>query len=162
MINGLTPQSLGGGAFNGISVKQTISSQRDSSDVMARRKLRDVVNKPYMSTNINNYGRVITPFKAVMGYGHYRDNLDYRDGTENNQVSSTVNGLYFAGLNRGSIIPNNDGTGIVSNSGRRNYIASGAEYSNFKKLMAINTTYNDSKYGGDQSNASYTAMKANH
>lgn len=160
MINGLTPQSLGGGA-RGISIQQTINSQRDSSDVMARRKLRDAVNIPYMQTNINSLGRVISPFKAVMGYGHYRDNLYYVDGTEPNQIAQTVNGLSFAGLNRGSIISNNDRTGVPSNSGNRLYVASGAEYSNFKKLMAINSNYNDSKNGGDQSNASYVALMSN-
>jgi hypothetical protein len=72
-----------------------------------------------------------------------------------------VNGLSFAGLNRGSTISNNDRTGIQSNSGNRFYVASGAEYSNFKKLMAINSNYNDLKNGGDQSNASYVALMSN-
>lgn len=156
MINTLNQPSLGGGNV-GVSPKQTINSKRDSSDVMARRKLRDAVNKSYMKNTINSYGRVISPFKAVMGYGHYRDNLNYIDGTEPNQIAKTVNGLYFAGLNRGSIISNNDKTGIISESGRRNYIASGAEYSNFKNLMAINSTYNDKSFVGDDSNGSYKA-----
>jgi hypothetical protein len=160
MINAITPQTLGGG-YTGISPMQTISSQRDSSDVMARRKLRDAVNAPYMANQINSLGRVITPFKAVMGYGHYRDNLDYKDGTEPNQIAKTVNGSYFAGLNRGSTNASRDGTGIVSNSGNRKFVASGADYSNFKKLMAVNSTYNDIGFGGDQSNASYSAMKRN-
>ena len=159
MLNGLTPQSLGGGG-QGISPKQTIDSQRDGSDVLLRRKLRDAVNKPYMSNTINNYGRVISPFKAVMGYGHYRDNLYYIDGSEPNQIAKTVNGLYFSGLNRGSTIAQRDGTGIVSNSGNRNYIASGEDYSGFKKLMAVNANYNDLTFGGDQSNASYVARMA--
>lgn len=147
-----------GGGFTGISPKQTITSTRDSSNVLARRKLRDAVNKPYMQNSINSYGRIISPFKAVMGYGHYRDNLDYRDGTEPNQISNTVNGMYFAGLNRGSIISNVDGTGIISNSGNRKYVASGTEYSNFKNLMAINSTYNDRSFVGNDSNGSYSAM----
>jgi len=159
MINTLNLETLGGG-INGISPMQTINSKRDSSDVMARRKLRDAVNKPYMKNQINSFGRVISPFKAVMGYGHYLDNLYYIDGTEPNQIGKTVNGLSFSGLNRGSIISNNDKTGIMSNSGRRNYIASGAEYSNFKNLMAINSTYNDKSFGGDDSNASYQAKQS--
>jgi hypothetical protein len=159
MSNGINPRILGGG-YQGISPMQTISSQRDSSDVMARRKLRDAVNKKYMSPTINNYGRVISPFKAVMGYGHYRDNLYYIDGTEPNQIATTVNGLYFAGLNRGSTIAQRDGTGIISESGRRDYIASGAEYSNFKKLMAVNSTYNDISFVGDDNNGSYVASMA--
>jgi hypothetical protein len=159
MINGLKPQSLGG-SIAGVSPQQTIGSQRDSSDVMARRKLRDAVNIPYMSNKINNYGRVITPFKAVMGYGHYRDNLDYKDGSEPNQIAKTVNGLSFSGLNRGSTVGARDGTGIVSCSGNRNYVASGAEYSNFKKLMAVNSNYNDLAFGGDDSNGSYRARMA--
>jgi hypothetical protein len=149
MINGLTPQSLGGGNI-GISPKQTIISKRDSTDVMARKKLRDAVNKTYMQNNINQFGRVISPFKAVMGYGHYRDNLYYVDGTEPNQIGRTVNGQSMNGLSRGSIIPGgiSYGSGMESNSGNRHYVASGAEYSNFKKLMAINSTYNDIGFGG--------------
>lgn len=159
MSNVFNPQTLGNG-FQGISPRQTINSQRDSSDVIARRKLRDAVNKQYMTQSINSYGRVISPFKAVMGYGHYRDNLYYIDGTEPNQISKTINGSTFSGLNRGSIIADKDGTGIISNSGRRNYIASGQEYSNFKKLLAVNNTYNDITFGGDNNNASYTAKMA--
>jgi hypothetical protein len=154
--------SLGGG-FQGISPMQTINSQRDSSDVMARRKLRDAVNKPYMRQSINSYGRVISPFKAVMGYGHYRDNLYYIDGTEPNQVGITVNGQTNYGSNRGSIIPGgiSYGNGMVSNSGNRQYIASGAEYSNFKRLMAVNNTYNDLTFVGDASNGSYERLMRN-
>jgi len=158
MNNGITPQTLGGG-YAGISPVQTINSQRDSSDVMARRKLRDAVNKTYM---INN-GRVLSPFKAVMGYGQFRDNLYYIDGTEPNQVGMTISGRVFGGLNQGSIIPGGisyDTGGLPSSSGNRLYVANGAEYSNFKRLMAINANYNDLKNGGDQSNASYTAQKA--
>jgi hypothetical protein len=163
MINGFRPQSLGGG-MAGVSPMQTISSQRDSSDVMARRKLRDAVTKPYMAQSINGQGRVLTPFRAVNGLGHYRDNLYFVDGTENNQIGKTVGGRVYSGLNRGSTIPGgiSYGTGMESSSGNRQYIASGAEYSNFKRLMAINANYNDLTFVGDASNGSQSALKAVH
>lgn len=161
MSNGLTPQSLGGG-YAGISPMQTISSQRDSSDVLARRKLRDAINKAYLPPVINGQGAVISPFKRVMGYGHYRDNLYFVDGTEPNQIGKTIAGSVFSGLNRGSTVPGgiSYGTNMVSNSGNRLYVANGEEYSNFKRLMAINATYNDLSFVGDASNASQSAIKA--
>jgi hypothetical protein len=157
MINQITPQTLGGG-YAGMSPMQTINSQRDSSDVMARRKLRDAVNKPYMTSN----GRVLSPFKAVMGYGQFRDNLYYIDGTEPNQVGTTLGGRVFSGLNKGSTIPGgiSNGTGgLPSNSGNRQYIANGTEYSDFKRLMAINANYNDIAFGG-YNNSSQVAQQA--
>jgi hypothetical protein len=38
-------------------------------------------------------------------------------------------------------------------------IASASDRTKFLKLEAINRNYNDSKFGGDQSNGSFTALK---
>ena len=38
-------------------------------------------------------------------------------------------------------------------------IYSGADYIRFKKLKAVNQTYNDKSYGGDNSNGSYVSLK---
>jgi hypothetical protein len=50
--------------------------------------------------------------------------------------------------------------GQAAYSGNPKYVYDGSDYTKFKKLVAINKTYNDSSFGGDQSNGSYVAQRA--
>jgi hypothetical protein len=155
MINGLNPTSLGGG-YTGISPKQTISYKRSGEDVINRRKLVNAIDKANMQNNINGYGRIATPFRAAWGTQDFLGRMYYVDGTQPNQISGkTVNGLVLNGLGVGSAVTNNDGKGVLSTSGNSKLVASGGDYCNFKKLMAINSNFNDIGFGGDSSNASY-------
>ena len=44
-------------------------------------------------------------------------------------------------------------------SGKAAVIYSASEYIRFKKLVAVNKTYNDLSFGGDNNNGSYDALK---
>ena len=140
--------SLGGG-LQGISVKQTANSVRNSDHVMARRILRSSWN----NSNVTS-GRKIGAFRAVNNLGDVLNRQNYSCGGPN-QVNSRP-GIH--GNDGGSIPQQCDGTGIAAASCNPKFVADSSDYIKFRKQRALSQNYNDSKFGGDQSNASYSAM----
>ena len=140
--------SLGGG-IQGISVKQTANSVRNSDHVMARRVLRSSWN----NTNVTS-DRKIGAFRAVNNLGDVLNRQNYSCGGPN-QVNSRP-GIH--GNDGGSIPQQCDGTGIAAASCNPKFVADSSDYIKFRKQRALSQNYNDSKFGGDQSNASYSAM----
>jgi hypothetical protein len=138
--------SLGGG-IQGISVKQTSNSVRNSDHVMARRILRSSWN----NSNVTS-GRKIGAFRAVNNLGDVLNRQNYSCGGPN-QVNSRP-GIH--GNDGGSIPQQCDGTGIAAASCNPKFVADSSDYIKFRKQRALSQNYNDSKFGGDQSNASYT------
>jgi hypothetical protein len=59
----------------------------------------------------------------------------------------------------GHVQATNDGTGIPSSTCNVKYVYDGSDYTTFKKNQAINRTYNDKSFGGDESNASQSAWR---
>jgi hypothetical protein len=49
--------------------------------------------------------------------------------------------------------------GGAAYSGNPRYVYDSSNYIQYKKLRAVNKTYNDSNFGGDQSNGSYVALR---
>ena len=140
--------SLGGG-LQGISVKQTANSVRNSDHVMARRILRSSWN----NSNVTS-GRKIGAFRAVNNLGDVLNRQNYSCGGPN-QVNSRP-GIH--GNDGGSIPQQCDGTGVAAASCNPKFVADSSDYIKFRKQRALSQNYNDSKFGGDQSNASYSAM----
>jgi hypothetical protein len=70
--------------------------------------------------------------------------------------SNQVNGRSVSMLNIKSGGPHNDGAAVYS--GNPKFVYDGADYVRYKKLKAINKTYNDSSFGGSN-NGSYVALK---
>lgn len=139
--------SLGGG-IQGISVKQTATSVRNSDNVIARKILRTSWN----NNNIN-VDRQIGAFRAVNNLGDVLNRQNYSCGGPN-QVNSRP-GIYGNG---GSIPQQCDGTGIVAASCNPKFVPDSSDYIKFRKQRALSNNYNDSKFGGDESNASYSAI----
>ncbi len=139
--------SLGGG-IQGISVKQTATSVRNSDNVIARKILRTSWN----NNNIN-VDRQIGAFRAVNNLGDVLNRQNYSCGGPN-QVNSRP-GIYGNG---GSIPQQCDGTGVVAASCNPKFVPDSSDYIKFKKQRALSNNYNDSKFGGDESNASYSAI----
>ena len=138
--------SLGGG-LQGISVKQTANSVRNSDHVMSRRILRSSWN----NSNVTN-GRKIGAFRAVNNLGDVLNRQNYSCGGPN-QVNSRP-GIH--GSDGGSIPQQCDATGVVAASCNPKFVADSSDYIKFRKQRALSQNYNDSKFGGDQSNASCT------
>jgi hypothetical protein len=146
---------LGGGAYNGISPIQTITNQKDSSDVTSRRIVRDSWNR-YILKQVNGHPRVTTPFRAAENSGDFLGRLYYSCGGPN---PSNANKPGYGRL-IGSVPQNCDGTGIPASTCNTRFVADSSDYTRFKKLRAMNQNYNDSSFGGDEHNASYVPMMA--
>jgi hypothetical protein len=154
-MSNLGGSNLGGG-FKGISPKQTITNYKDSSQVMTRRVLTNAWNTSYATGTVNDKNRVITPFRAVNNSGDFLARPNYICGGPN-QVNASKPG--WKG-HIGSIISQCDGSGVPSSTCNVKFVADSSDYITFKKQQAIGRTYNDSKFGGDESNASYAPLMA--
>ena len=137
-----------GGGIQGISVRQTANSVRNSEHVMARRVLRSSWNNSNVTSD-----RKIGAFRAVNNLGDVLNRQNYSCGGPN-QVNSHP-GIHGNG---GGIPQQCDGTGIVAASCNPKFVPDSSDYIKFRKQRALSQNYNDSKFGGDQSNASYSAM----
>lgn len=145
-----------GGPFNGYSPQQTITSYKDSEQVMTRRILRDSWDG-YGALGVRNgYARVITPFRAVTHLGDFLSRPYYVCGGPN-QINKTFPGRQGP---IGSIISQCDNTGVPGASGNVRFVPDSSDYTTFRKQRAINQNYNDLNYGGDKHNGSYVALMA--
>jgi len=148
------PGSLGGGPYNGFSPKQTINTYKNMDDASTRRQLRDSWNTANALGTINNYNRVITPFRAVNNLGDFLSRKNYNSGGSN-QVNADKPG-YKSRI--GTLWTNTDSTGIPAYSGNPKFVSDSSDYIKFKRQQAANKTYNDLSNGGDDSNGSYVAI----
>jgi hypothetical protein len=138
--------------IQGISVKQTANSVRNSDHVMTRRILRSSWN----NSNVTS-GRKIGAFRAVNNLGDVLNRQNYScDGP--NQINSRP-GIHGNG---GGIPKQCDGTGVAAASCNPKFVPDSSDYIKFKKQRALSQNYNDVKFGGDQSNASYSAIMRIH
>jgi hypothetical protein len=145
-----------GDGIQGISPVQTINGKRDSSDAVTRRILRSSWNNVNAQAIINARKRITTPFRAVNNLGDYLSRQNYVCGGPN-QVNADKPGWKSR---IGSIISRCDNTGIAANSGNQRFVADSSDYIKYKKQMAVQRTYNDSKFGGNQSHAEYVPLMA--
>ena len=145
--------SLGGG-IQGISVKQTANSMRSSDSVIARRVLRSSWNNELVGATLLNRQRAIGSFRAVNNLGDYLSRQNYSCGGPN-QVNNRKPGMVI-----GAVPQQCDGTGIAAASCNPKFVPDSSDYVKYKKQRAMSQTYNDSKFGGDESNGSYVALMA--
>lgn len=145
-----------GGPINGISPVQTINNYKSSEQIMSRRVLTKSWNTAYATGTFNSYNRVITPFRAVNNSGDFLARTQYSCGGPNPESAGKP------GLARriGTMWSNCDNTGVPASSCNVKYVADSSDYIKYKKLYAQNQNYNDSKFGGDQSNASFVPLMA--
>lgn len=143
-----------GGGKQGISPIQSINNYKDSSNVMTRRIVVRSWNTQNASGIVNGKKRIITPFRAVNNLGDFLSRQDYTCGGSN-QVNANKPGWKSR---IGSIISHCDGTGVPAGAGNQRFVSDSSDYITFKKQMAVNQNYNDYKFGGDQSHASYAPL----
>jgi hypothetical protein len=152
----IDPTSIGGGPFQGYSPKQTITSYKDSEQIMIRGVLRRSWNNINVNNTINGNQRIITPFRAVNNLGDYLGRQNYVCGGPN-QVNANKPG--WKGR-IGSIISACDNTGIAASVTNNKFVPDSSDYITYRKQRAISNNYNDLGYGGDQHNASYVNLMA--
>jgi hypothetical protein len=115
----------------------------------------------HINTNpaINTYKRAITPFRAVNNAGDYLARVNYSSGGPNqvNGVKQSIAGAWKTSAGR--VRASDDGTNIQSASCNPKYVYDSSNYIAFRKQQAVNKNYRDISEGGDEHNASYTAIR---
>lgn len=149
---------LGGGPYNGYSPQQTVLNYKDSEGTRIRRVLRDSWNTQYATGTVNGFNRVATPFRAVNNLDDFLARENYVCGGPNPVKSSYLGKSlnFIAGSKKISC----DGTGVGGSSCNPKFVSDSSDYTTYKKQQAINSNYNDLKFGGDQSNASFVPLLA--
>lgn len=145
-----------GGPFQGYSPQQTLTSYKDSDQVMVRKIVRGAWNNPNAVGTINGKGRIATPFRAVNNLGDFLGRQNYVCGGSN-QVNASKPG--WKG-HIGSILSHCDNTGVAASVCNNRFVPDSSDYIRFKKQRALVQNYNDIKNGGNQSNASYVPLMA--
>jgi hypothetical protein len=152
--------NLGGGPFNGFSTVQTVRGHRTGEEVGFRRVLTKSWNGVgAVGKAVGNggqiYNRVVTPFRAVDNSGDFLARWQYACGGPN-QIGRYKPGCYIRGsLQSAKNIC--DGTKIEGASCNPRYVHDSSDYVRYKKLKAMNQTYNELKDGG-YTNSSYVNM----
>ena len=156
MSSNLGKQNLGGGPFNGYMPKQTVTSKKDSENVIARRIAIRGWNTQYAAGEVNGYKRITTPFRAVNNSGDFLSRKDYVCGGPNPTNASRP------GYKRliGSIWSQCDATGVPASSCNVKFVADSSDYTRYRAIRANNHVYNDLGFGGNQHNAEYTSLMA--
>jgi hypothetical protein len=139
--------------MNGISPKQTNNNYRSGEESMSRHVLRNAWNQQYATGTVNGHARVIGPFRAVNNLGDFLSRQNYVCGGSN-QVNASKPG--WKG-HIGSIMSQCDTTGVEASVCNPKFVPDSSDYIKYKKQRAFNTNYNDTSFGGDQSNASFVA-----
>lgn len=143
-----------GGGIQGIAPKQTITNYKGGDQVISRRVVVKSWNTPYATGTVNGRTRITTPFRAVNNSGDFLGRVEYTCGGPN-PTNADKPGWKSRIRN---MLSNCDGSGVPASSCNVKFVADSSDYSKFKKYRAINQLYNDSTFGGDQSNASYVPM----
>ena len=154
--NGYSPALLGGGAGTHGGSGMEGGNERS----MDRLLLRQAWNGQYASGIVNGRKPVTTPFRLVNNAGDYLGRQNYVSGGSD-QVQGVVRSSSVGAwkMFAGHVQATNDGTGIPSSTCNVKYVYDGSDYTTFKKNQAINRTYNDKSFGGDESNASQSAWR---
>lgn len=150
------PMTLGGGSYTGISPVQTMNDFKNGTDVLARRIVVKSWDKKGAVGVNNGYARIVTPFRAVHSAGDFLSRKNYAFGVPN-PINSYHAGAYVRQI--GGTPNQSDGTGVPSGNSHSTYVYDSSDYTRYRKLRAINRNYNDNSNGGDESNASYTALR---
>lgn len=155
----VTNSALGGSTIKGVSPKQTITNYKSNEDVRLRRIVTKSWNTAYSTGTVNNINRAIGEFRAVTNTGDFLSRKQYNCG------GSAPNDAFKRGLagRFGLMFQNCDGTNIPPSSCNVKFVPDSSDYITYKKQRMTNRLYNDSTFGGDESNASYpNILRAHH
>lgn len=151
---GVAPQLIGGGA------NSTSGSGMEGGGTrgLNRSYVVNVWNANAVKKNWNNIPSAITPFRAANNAGDYLSRQNYTSGGSN-QLSGRINSAITPSAMTlgGGIFSKLDGTGIPSSTTNVKYVYDGSDYTRFKKMQAVNRSYNDYSFGG-ANNGSQTAL----
>jgi hypothetical protein len=156
-----------GGGLPGLMPQPIVEHDNSSTFSRTRFTLRDSWNTTSYSGS-SNPKRIITPFRAVNNAGDLLSRENYSCGGSSQTPSSRpgLNGLRQRfGATSDSCIPSVVWSSIQldqkipSSTCNVKYVYDGSDYTRFKKLQAVNRNYNDRSFGGNEFNASQSAIR---
>jgi hypothetical protein len=171
-LPGVAPKLVGGGAgaynqgsgmdgANGRSMNRKILRQSFGNKVI--KTITDgEFGSPLMLKHHNLTS--LTPFRAAMNAGDVNGTVNESTnpifGRPANQVTG-VNPSFSSQALAGykGLAGNIQTSGNSAYTGNPRFVYDGADYVRFKKLNSINNNYNDRSFGGDQHNASQSALR---
>lgn len=143
----------GGGSKGGSGM---VGSSARGSDRFVLRKtfgnhlILSSMNAPLIDSNAKT-----TPFRRAYNAGDIAGTVN-ESSSPSLPGSNQVNGRSVSMLNVKSGGAHNDGNALFS--GNPKFVYDGADYTRYKKLKAINQTYDDYSFGGNDNNGSYVAL----
>jgi hypothetical protein len=151
-----------GGGIHGIMPPQTLDDDRSFINwEQPRFTLREAWNTTYPGqlARAKISKPICTPFRAVTNSGDLLSRKSYSCGGPCQTFQSRPN---LRGLSQhfGKIQSRCDGTGVPPASCNVKYVYDASNYITYKKQSAIAKNYNDISSGGDNSNASQSAIRA--
>ena len=147
--------TLGGGPYNGFSPKQIINGNKNSEDVVGRRILVKSWNSGQLFSK-NSKTPSVGPFRAVNNMGDFLGRVNYSCGGPNPQNTKRPG---YGRLIR-NVPKQCDSTNIEVTTCNPKFVSDSSDYVKFKKLRAMNQTYNDLTNSGNASNGSYVPLMA--
>lgn len=145
-----------GGPFQGYMAPPS-NTFTDNNDVIGTRFiLRNAWNNNYLGSNIK---AACTPFRAVNNSGDLLSRQNYSCGGPCQTYQSRPN-LHGLKSGFGHIQNMCDGSNIPPAACNTKYVADTSDYTRFLKQKAVNKNYNDRSFGGDDNNASQSAIRA--
>jgi hypothetical protein len=136
------------------------SLNNSSEGETLRMTLRRAWNGPAASGKINGVTvtPAATPFRIVNNAGDFLSRQNYSSGGPNqvNSIKQSISGSWRTSAGR--VRATDDGTGVPSASCNPKYVYDSSNYIAYRKQRAVNKNYRDISSGGDESNASYSAI----
>lgn len=139
----------------GVSPQQVATTGHASEFTSSRTVLRRSWGI-FANEQIGSYSRGVTPFRAVSNSGDYLTRVNYACGGPNPVKSSYLS--HNLKPLTGSPSQQCDNTNIAVSSCNPKFVADSSDYVRYRKLRAMNKTYSDSSFGGDDSNGSFVAI----
>jgi hypothetical protein len=153
--------SLLGRGLKGFSPHWTQNDLHNFIDVKQHRfQIVEAWNTTYnRQLTKSNLHRVITPFRAVNNAGDVLSRKYYSCGGSC-QTPQHIPNVYGLKNRIGNIQSICDNTIVPAASCNVKYVYNSSDYNTYLKQKSIAKNFNDTTYGGDQSNGSQVALKA--
>ena len=160
MVLAFTPSQLGG---NSKGIQPMLHGHMDGGNDRAlsrkylSRAFGNMINKGLGTSPLLYKNNVLGPFKTAFNAGDVVTNKIEPNNIKYGKLPNQV-----GGNNLSRVQVRGDGTsgqnGNAMYSGNPKYVHAGSDYIRFKKLQALNKSYNDKSYGGASNSQSQHAI----
>ena len=149
-IPGVAPKLLGGGAngYGGGSGMEG-GGQRSTDRFELRRMFNTKTYPQY----------IITPFRRYMNAGDTAGTVNSNPAPALGRPTNQVKGRAMVSRIHAQTDGVSNVNGAAYYTGNIKYVYDGSDYVKFKRLVAVNKTYNDSTFGGDASSTAQSALR---